>query len=118
MSNTNKTSYLSVVKSSSKNSGDNKSSSSGGGRLFSAGQVISPEEFTEEINQQVQKYIKNSGLKAVVAGALIADELNQDIRPLILYDGRLQILRYSDHLVSYDSNNLLKSGKVMLANTL
>ena len=28
-----------------------------------------------------------------------------------MYDGRLQILRYSDHLVSYDSNNLLKLHK-------
>lgn len=91
--------YLSVLKGSSTNSGD--------GDGENPSRVISAEQFTPEMSAAVQRFIKGAELKGVITGALLGDAV-WDVRPLILIDGQVQILRFLDPSLAFQSDNYSK----------
>lgn len=99
MGNSSKPTHLSVVEGVDSSEGTKGSSGGGGGGAggggFEPGKIISVEQFTPAITDVVQSRIQGARLKGVITGALVGDS-QWDLRPLVLLDGRVQLLRYLD----------------------
>lgn len=106
MGNSTKPTHLSVVEGvSSSDESTGSSGGGGGGGGFEPGKIISVEQFTPAITEVVQNRMQGARLKGVITGALVGDS-QWDLRPLVLLDGRVQLLRYLDqfHPVAVSSS--------------